>query len=205
MTATLTALPDMAAPVAAEHAEMWALVQRAQAGDRDAFGAIYTHYREFLLSYIYKTTQDREVAQDVLHDVFVKTIRNIGNFRWTGRDFAAYLITCARNALIDRSRSSYYRSRAVFDVDAIDGEDPGLGPEALALHGDVRTVVLDAMRDLTPAQREVVVLRYFNGLSTVETAQAIGADVGAVKALASRAIRRMARVLPPDAIELLRS
>lgn len=193
-------------PAGHPHAEVWSWVHRAQDGDSQAFGLIYDRYRYMLISYVYKRIADREIAQDVVQEVFLKTLRNIRNVHWTGSDLGAYLVTCARNILRDRGKRAYLRlEQGIYDPEVIDCEEPSPGPEALALRLEVRALILDAMRVLTPEQRDVVILRYFNDCTNGQAAQVLGIDEGAVKARMRRATRAMAAVVPPEAIDLVRS
>jgi len=70
------------------------------------------------------------------------------------------------------------------------------GPEGAVLAGLQNAVLLDAVRRLGPEQQECVVLRFLQGLSVAETAQVMGKNDGAIKALQHRAVRALGRLLP---------
>jgi RNA polymerase sigma-70 factor (ECF subfamily) len=204
-------IPQQRRPEAdSPHAEVWSWIERAQNGDSEAFGLIYERYRRDVLLYLLCRSVDPHTARDIVHDVFVRALKSISRYEYQGRDYGGLLVTIARNITIDRSRCGPAHYEApVWSAHVFEREDPEPGPERLALRNDVRNdvraVVADAMTVLTDKQRQVVFLRYFNGLSTGETAEAMGVDASVVKSLLYRAQQSMARVLPPNTIDLIRS
>ncbi|WP_018505216.1 sigma-70 family RNA polymerase sigma factor [Parafrankia discariae] len=179
------------------------LVGRATRGEREAFGLIYDRYAEFIYRYAYyRVGGNRAVAEDVVSETFLRALTRISTFEWQGRDIGAWLVTIARNHIVDLARSG--RARLEFPtadlLAAADGR-PGAGaavpgPEDAVLAAlDVREV-LDALGTLGPEQRECVTLRFLEGLSVRETARAMNKKEGAVRALQLRAVRALARHLP---------
>lgn len=181
-------------------AEAWALVVRAQAGDRDAFGDLYRRYNETVTRFVRgRLTGRHHVVEDLVSDTFLKAFRSIGSFRWQGRDPAAWLITIARNLLADHFKSAHSRlSISVSDNVEFDRADdaPEADPAAAVVDQSVSRVLVDAMAVLTDDQRRCVELRFFDGLNVSETAAVMGIKAGACKALQYRAVRAMARLVP---------
>src|SRR5262245_35078503 len=78
----------------------WVLVERAQAGDVDAYGELWSIYREMVERFISFRT-NRGVVDDLTSDVFVRGLRRIGSVTWQGRDIGAWFLAIARNLVID--------------------------------------------------------------------------------------------------------
>jgi RNA polymerase sigma-70 factor (ECF subfamily) len=179
--------------------EVRALVERAQAGEADAFGLIYDRYLDTVFRFIYFRVGNRQLAEDLTADTFLRALNRIGSFTWQGRDLGAWLVTIARNRVADHFKSGRYRLEITTgDVLDADGEDRGLegGPEAAVVEHITHIALLTAVRQLNAEQQECIVLRFLHGFSVAETAQAMSKNEGAIKALQYRAVRALHRLLP---------
>ncbi len=180
-------------------AEVWALVERAQAGDSQAFGLIYDRYIETVFRFIYFRVGNRQLAEDLTSDTFLRALKRIGSFTWQGRDLGAWLVTIARNLVADHFKSGRYRLE-VTTGDVLDAEREDRGPEgspeAAVVDHITNVALLTAVKQLNPEQQECIVLRFLQGFSVAETAQAMNKNEGAIKALQYRAVRALARLLP---------
>jgi RNA polymerase sigma-70 factor (ECF subfamily) len=192
-TAVETYPPDPSA------AEMWALVERAQAGDTEAFGRIYERYVDTVFRLVYFRVGNRPLAEDLTSDTFMRAFKRIGSFTWQGRDLGAWLVTIARNLVADYFKSGRYRLEVTTgDVLDADREDRGAegSPETAVVDHITNLALMTAVKQLNPEQQECIVLRFLQGFSVAETAVAMGKNEGAVKALQYRAVRALARLLP---------
>jgi RNA polymerase sigma-70 factor, ECF subfamily len=189
------ARPDRGDPAS----EVWALIERAQAGDGAAFGLLYDRYFDTVFRFVYFRVGNRQLAEDLTADTFLRALKRIGSFTWQGRDLGAWLVTIARNLVADHFKSGRYRLE-VTTGDVLDADRPDRGPE-----GSPETAVIDhitnvdllkAVKQLNPEQQECIVLRFLHGFSVAETAQAMSKNEGAIKALQYRAVRALARLLP---------
>ncbi len=187
-----------AAPQGAE-LTVWNLVKRAQAGDTEAFGQIYDRYIDTVFRYIYFRVGNRPLAEDLCSDTFLRALKRISSFTWQGRDLGAWLVTIARNLVADHFKSGKYRLEVttgdVLDADREDREPEG-SPETAVIDHITNVALLTAVKQLNPEQQECIVLRFLQGFSVAETAQAMGKNDGAIKALQYRAVRALARLLP---------
>ena len=179
--------------------EVWRLVKQAQEGDAQAFARIYDRYFDTVYRYISYRTGSRTVAEDLTSEVWLRALRRIGSVSWQGRDLGAWLVTIARNLIADHYKSGRQRLE-VTTADMLDNDDVALGPEgrpedAVLTRLDNATL-LDAVRRLNPEQQECITLRFLQGLSVTETAQIMGKNDGAIKALQYRAVRTLGRLLP---------
>jgi RNA polymerase sigma-70 factor (ECF subfamily) len=180
-------------------AGVWALVERAQAGDAEAFGQIYDRYLDTVFRFIYFRVGNRQLAEDLTADTFLRALKRIGSFTWQGRDPGAWLVTIARNLVADHFKSGRYRLEVTTgDVLDADREDRGPegSPEAAVVDHITNVALLTAVKQLNPEQQECIVLRFLHGFSVAETAQTMGKNEGAIKALQYRAVRALARLLP---------
>ncbi|AUS79082.1 RNA polymerase subunit sigma-70 [Actinoalloteichus sp. AHMU CJ021] len=181
-------------------AEGWSLVRAAQRGDPTAFAELYRTHVDVVFRYALLRTGDRELAEDVTSETFLRALRRISSLRERGRDVGAWFVTIARNLVLDHVRSGQYR----MEVPVARPEDGPLsaslpvqaGPEQKVLTEAVHSELLRHLGRLGTDQRECVVLRFLGGLSVAETAARMGRNEGAVKALQQRAVRRLARMLP---------
>ena len=180
-------------------AEVWALVERAQAGETEAFGLIYDRYVDTVFRFVYFRVGNRQLAEDLTSDTFLRALKRIGSFTWQGRDLGAWLVTIARNLVADHFKSGRYRLEVTTgDVLDADREDRGPegSPESAVVDHITNVALLTAVKQLNPEQQECIVLRFLQGFSVAETAQTMGKNEGAIKALQYRAVRALARLLP---------
>ncbi|MEJ7770331.1 MAG: sigma-70 family RNA polymerase sigma factor [Geodermatophilaceae bacterium] len=181
----------------AEPGEVWALVQRVQAGDAEAFGLIYDAYVGTVFRYVYFRVHDKHIAEDFASETFVRALRRIDSLSFQGRDVGAWLVTIARNIICDHVKSSRYKLE-VTSADMRDADRATDGPEDAVLTELTHVELLTCVKQLSPEQQECIVLRFLQGLSVRETAQVMDRNEGAIKALQHRAVRRLARLLPDD-------
>nr|BFE63598.1 hypothetical protein GCM10020063_081240 [Dactylosporangium thailandense] len=187
--------PDRGDPAS----EVWALIERAQAGDGAAFGLLYDRYFDTVFRFVYFRVGNRQLAEDLTSDTFLRALKRIGSFTWQGRDLGAWLVTIARNLVADHFKSGRYRLE-VTTGDVLDADRPDRGPEgspeAAVIDHITNVDLLKAVKQLNPEQQECIVLRFLHGFSVAETAQTMNKNEGAIKALQYRAVRALARLLP---------
>jgi RNA polymerase sigma-70 factor (ECF subfamily) len=177
------------------------LVARSQAGEPEAFGLLYDRYVDLVYRYIYYRVGSPTLAEDLVSETFLRALRRIDSFTWQGRDFAAWLVTIARNLIADHFKSGRYRLEITTEDILESGPAQTTdGPESLVLDSLTNATLLSAVKQLNPEQQECIVLRFLQGLSVNETALAMGKNDGAIKALQYRAVRALARLLPEDSI-----
>ena len=185
-----------------ESAVTFALVERAQAGDAEAFGQLYDRYVDQVYRYIAYRVASSAVAEDLTSETFLRALRRISTFTWQGRDVGAWFTTIARNLVADHYKSGRYRLELTTDDVTDSGSAPTIeGPERAVLESMSNKVLLQAVKKLNAEQQECIVLRFLQGLSVAETAQVMGKNDGAIKALQYRAIRTLGRLLP-EGVEL---
>ncbi len=171
------------------------LVERAQHGDPDAFGALFDHYHAPVYRFIAARVGRPSDAEDLAQLVFVKALEALPRYEARGVPFGGWLFRLARNVVIDHVRTR--REHSNLDIIAEQATDED-GPDELAAIRQEMASVARALRRLTPEQREAIELRFFAGLSAREAAEAMGRQEGTVRGLQFRAIAALRRELGID-------
>ncbi len=150
---------------------------------------IYRTHRMGMVRLAILLVDDQASAEDVVQEAFAGLFRNWGGLR----DNAA-AIGYLRTAVVNGSRSMLRRRRtARAYVPPHAGTERSA--ESLALLTAEHQAVVSALGDLAPRQREVLVLRYYGGLSEAEIAEATGLSKGTVKSTASRAVAKLGEIM----------
>lgn len=160
------------------------LARAAAAGDRRAFAELYERHVDAVYRYCFFRLRSELEAEDVTADVFHRALVAMPRYE-PRRPFLAFLYTIARNILVDRSRRA--RPEAAFE-DALDHPTDEAGPEARSVALAEAAHVRDAIRQLSPLQQEVVILRFIDGLDTKEIARITGRRESTVRGIQMRAL-----------------
>jgi RNA polymerase sigma-70 factor (ECF subfamily) len=180
-----------------EHVETWRLVRQAQDGDGEAFGQLYDRYVDTVFRFIYFRVNDRALAEDFTSETFLRALRRISTISYQGRDIGAWFVTIARNIVLDHMKSARHRLE-VTTADTVEGTDREPSTEDAVLGALASEHLMAAVRQLGDEQRECVMLRFIQGFSVSETAQVMGKNDGAIKALQHRAVRKLAELVSGD-------
>ena len=172
------------------------LVERARAMDADAWDELYSLHYGPIQRYALFRLNDVAAADDIAAEVFLEAVRGIGKYRYRGVAFRAWLYRIAHNLTADYRRKAATRSANESTPDELSHSAPC----------DDFVPVFERERDLRAAvalltddQQQVVILRFFEGLSLAETAEATGRREGAIKSLQHRAMERLRRILAEGA------
>jgi RNA polymerase sigma-70 factor (ECF subfamily) len=190
---------------AGQAVDSWDLVAAAQAGDREAFGQLYTRYQPMVEGFVSWRVSDWAAAQDLTSETFLRAWRRIDSVsdQGQGRDVGAWLTTIARNLVYDQAKKSA-RQRREQPTAVLPEPRQGIGrqvatPEEEVLAGldriEAVRAVARGLAGLSPAQRRCVELRDLRGYSIAETAAVMGRTPGAVKALHHQARLRLIQQL----------
>jgi len=168
------------------------LVRRAKQRDEEAFTQLYEEYFDKIYRYVTLRIGDRMEAEDITQQVFLNAIKAISSFRWKGAPFSAWLFRIAHNQVVDYLRKKTKRATVVFEESLLTSDDD---PQLVFEHKlDIERLV-SATKKLTPAQQEVISLRFAGEMSVARVAKVMGKSEGAVKALQHSAIVALRRVL----------
>jgi RNA polymerase sigma-70 factor, ECF subfamily len=158
-------------------------IARAQQGDREALGFLYTRYADEVHCYVRNIVKDPHAAEDLTQQVFAKLIHAIGKYEQREVPFIAWIMRVARNLAID-----HLRAQRMVPVEELITSDRGSGDPA---GGRPMNDLQEALSTLPHDQREVLVLRHFAGFSPVEIAARSGRTEGSIHGLHHRARRAL--------------
>ncbi len=154
---------------------------------------LYRDHRMRMVRLAVLLVDDPNTAEDVVQEAFTGLHRN-----WSGLRDEEAAIGYLRTAVVNGSRSVLRRRRTARDY-VPPHQVNARSAESLAMLTAEHQAVVDALATLPPRQREVLVLRYYGGLSEAEIAEATGISRGTVKSTASRALDAVGRVMDPGA------
>jgi RNA polymerase sigma-70 factor (ECF subfamily) len=162
-----------------------------------ALTRIYTAYAPALFRFFMASVSDRHLAEDLTGSTFVSAIEGLPKFRGPVEALGGWLFQIARHDLYDhRRKQSRSRIEPLDDnLTEAAASDAAVDPEELAIDRLEGSRVMGALRELSPDQREVLLLRMAGGMTAPEVAAVLGKTTGAVKALQHRGLASLARVL----------
>lgn len=167
------------------------VVRRVQRGDPDAFHLLYDAYRTRVYTYLRSVLRNRDDAQEVTQQVFMRAFEKAGTFRLGPEPFGAWLFSIARHAAIDHLRKSAHT--AVEAPAAIDRRRDGASEEAMVMDTDMAS----RLERLPVNQRSVMVMRYLLDLSTTDTGLLLGCSADSVRHVHQRALKALRSQLAP--------
>lgn len=162
-------------------------VARAQRGDETAHRLLFLLFADDVFGYVANIVRSEHDAEDVTSEVFSRLPRALASYRAGPTPFVGWLLRVARNAALDHLR----RNRAVPFAEVHPIADEAMEDVAAERRG----ALVEALGQLPPDQREVVVLRLVSGLSPREVAERMGRTETAVHALLHRARTRLRQEL----------
>src|SRR5579884_3863948 len=172
-----------------------ALMARLAAGELAALDVLYARYARAVVAVAARIVGDFPAAEEVLQDTFLRLWQQAATYRAQRGTVAAWMLSIARNLAIDEVRRRQSRPRGVA------GTDPDLllagltdereNPERDAWLATVRPVLVTALAQLSPVQREAVELAYLRGLSHREVAETVGAPIGTIKTRLQLGVRKL--------------
>lgn len=169
------------------------LVRRAVSGDPEAFGALYDRMVDRIYRFVYFRTQDPADAEDLTSRVFLKAWDALPRYRRSGAPFSAWLYRIARNVVIDHHRGA--RPMVDLETQADSLQDFGETPERTAEDSLAAREIHRAMQALTGEQREVLILKFIDELTTSQIASILGKRPGAIRAMQMRGLDALADAL----------
>jgi len=167
------------------------LLAAAQGGDEQAFAVLWRHLQPAVLRYF--RVAAAEVAEDLAADIWVSVIGGLDGFRGDERAFRAWVFTVARHRAIDWRRQAARRPTSSVPAELLAERPAPDDPVAQVLEARSTRAALALVAELPPDQAEVVALRVLAGLEVAEVARIVGKRPGAVRVLAHRGLRRLAK------------
>jgi RNA polymerase sigma-70 factor (ECF subfamily) len=169
-----------------------ALLDKARRGDKVAIGQIYRRYVEPIYHFARLRLGDAEAAEDITSLVFEKFLGALAEGKGPRQHLRGWLFQVARNAIYD----SYGKSQSLPIETIEDWEAPeAIAPESAVIANHDSESLRQAIRELSPDQQEILLLRFDQQLSVQETADILGKNTNTVKALQFRAVNRLRELL----------
>lgn len=172
------------------------LVERAIAGDTDAFGEVVRRWERKIYALAYGFTGSVEDARDAAQETFVAAFRNLQNFRGEAK-VSSWLHRIAVNQCITRQRRTRVRAETAFE-EVVESAGEGFlstgehaSPARAAESRERTEAVRRAVSALTPELREVVLLKEFEGLTFQEIAEALEVPLSTVKSRLYTALKQL--------------
>jgi len=181
------------------------VVQRFLDGEERAFGQLVDRYDNRLLNFVYRTVGDRERAQDLVQETFVRVYRHLHRFDQS-KKFSTWIYTIAsnlaKNELRNRSRNPLVLFQTIkknWDADhrPLEWEDETLKPDDLFRKRHLKEIVDKAVKELPEHHRLVFVLRELEGKTYEEIAEITDTNLGTVKSRLNRARNNFAQIVAP--------
>jgi RNA polymerase sigma-70 factor (ECF subfamily) len=173
------------------------IVQRAQRLDQRALAWLYECYYPRVYSYILLQLGDAQQAEDIASETMLKMLEALPRYKFRGVPFSAWVFRIARNCLIDHRRRRGRRVEVRLDTVAeAQAQDPS--PAARAEMSESYEKLRRALAQLTDEQRQVVILKFVQGLDNRTIAKVLGRREGAIKSLQYRALQALKRILQQE-------
>ena len=165
-------------------------IDRAVNGDQTAFISIYNQYVVQVYRHVYYRIYDKTDAEDITQEVFIKAWKGIKKYKSTGAPFWGWLLAIARNAVAD-----YYRTKKKeISLDKMESSGEITLTDSENLESQVENTleqsrIRNAIMRLKGNKQTVMLMRFIEGLSYQEIAQALHKSEGAVRVILYRALR----------------
>ena len=169
------------------------LVMMLQNKDQQAFSYLYDNYSAALNGVIWRLVEDRELAEDILQEAFVRIWNNFSSYDSAKGRLFTWMLNLARNLTIDTLRSKGYKKQAKISGDensVSNFTDDGRTAERFDAMG-----LRKQLANLKPEQRSIIDLAYFNGYTQDEISKEMGIPLGTVKTRMRAAIIELRKIL----------
>lgn len=162
-------------------------IKSIKKGNLDDFTLIYEKYVKKIYDFVYYKTHHKETAEDIVSSVFMKALNNISGFDCGKGTIQAWLYKIARNSVIDHYRGRK-NDKNIEDIWDLAGDD------SLEEDFDVKnklTEVKEYLKKIKSSQRDIIIMRLWQGLSYREISEILGKSEASCKMSYSRSIRKL--------------
>ncbi len=168
------------------------IIRSAQKGDADSIGLLFRRHHASVFRYLYYRVGDRETAEDLTSEVFLRMVRSVADYVDHGVSFQAWLFRIASNLAVDHFRKANAKPEIELweSVPASDAE-----PAAAVEHSLTSESLRGALAKLAADQRDVVVMRFVVDMPIAEVAQALNRSEDAIKGLQRRGLMALRAIL----------
>ncbi len=162
--------------------------------NENKLAGLYEEYYDRIAHYVYVRIEDKNEAEDIASDVFLRALKSINTYEDQGAPMQAWLFKIAHNMVVDHLRKvSKYKTVSIDTVEIKAEDDPAKTAE----NNITMESTHKAMEKLTPDQRQVLQLRFFGGLSSREVAEVMKKTDGAVREMQRSALEKLRQLMSP--------
>jgi RNA polymerase sigma-70 factor (ECF subfamily) len=189
---------DVSAAREADAVLIASLLERIQAGDREAFVTVIRLYQRKVFVMAYSILRDREDALDAVQETFLKLYQKAGLYK-PGNSFQGWLLQMAKNISIDhyrkhrRNRRKWETATPIEEI-PVAAEPDGDGDSAAS---DLRQAFARSVDTLAKRQKMVFIMRHYNELQFNEISEAMEISIGTAKSLHFKAVQNLRKRLAP--------
>ncbi len=169
------------------------LVLSLQQRDQQAFSYLYDNYSPAINGVIYKIVEDKELAEDILQEVFIKIWDNFSYYDSSKGRLFTWMINLARNLTIDTLRSKNYKKQKKISSDENSVSNLSRNYSGAERHDTIG--LRNKLKYLKPEQKNIIDLAYFNGYTQDEISKEMGIPLGTVKTRMRAAIIELRKML----------
>ena len=175
------------------------LLEGARRFDPDALRTLHDRLYEPVYRYVHFKVSDPQASEDLTSEVFLRMLEALKKGKQWKTTPDAWIFGIARNVVADHYRVASRGSEVVLDEHLALPEEQS--PTQHVIHAEQHQELALAISSLTDEQRDVVLLRFMEGLSINDVAEAMGKKPGAVKGLQHRALRALSEVMGASSVE----
>lgn len=196
----------------AEQNEVMTLVEKAQSGDSNAFGELIMRHERFVYNVVYRMLPNKEDAEDISQEVFIKAYKYIGKFDGKA-SFSTWIYKIAVNTCIDEIRKRKGKETISMNNE-IEGEegafvkefaDSGISVEEEVIAKEGFAAIKNAIDNLSEEHKTVITLRDLEGLSYTEIAEITDSSMGTVKSRLARGRKALKDIIAKDREQKVRA
>ena len=175
------------------------LLTKAKQLDPEALEALHQQFYEPVARYIRFKVSDRQTTEDLSGEVFVRVLEALKRDKAWRESPQGWVMGIARNVVADYYRKRERLTEVKLEADVTATQEAN--PSQVALLGERKQRLMQAIQQLTDDQRDVILMRFMEGINIEGVAQAINKTPGAVKGLQYRALRALAELMQDFAAE----
>ncbi|MEW9079239.1 RNA polymerase sigma factor [Terrisporobacter glycolicus] len=177
------------------------LVKEVQNGNEHAMEILVKRNYNIVHSFLYRNTSDSELSYDLTQEVFIKVIKNINQFNDEKGKFKSWLLKIAVNVKNDYFKSSSYKHfQNIDDIDNHDIEDKNNLIDILSQKDETKKVK-EAISELSPLQREAIILKYYDDLKIKEISKITGSNENTIKSRLLNGVKSLKKILGGEKVE----
>jgi RNA polymerase sigma-70 factor (ECF subfamily) len=178
------------------------LIKGAIQGDADAFGELYKQHMAAIYRYIFFRVGNREDAEDLTEQVFLKAWEALPNYKDKGFPFQSWLYRIAHNSVVDHHR----RQKEILPMPYLENLTTKNDPDHTLAHvimTEENETLAEAVAQLPEIQQQVIILRFIEGLNHKKVADILQKSYGACRTIQYRALAALNRLLSEEKAGIL--